>query len=65
MIVQKFIQQLLSEGQSINNISKEFSLPYNLVYKVAHGMKRPGGSQYQRRKAGSPKATKQKKAQQP
>ena len=63
-VVQKFIQQLLSEGQSINNISKEFGLPYNLVYEVAqcpggsHGTRRdPGhytklGSQYQRRKAG-------------
>ena len=38
-VIQKFIQQLLSEGQSIHNISKEFGLPYNLVYKVTHGTK--------------------------
>ena len=62
-VIQKFIQQLLGEEQSIHNISKEFGLPYNLVYEVAHGTKRPRGSQYQRRKAESTKATKQKKTQ--
>ena len=60
-IINKFVQQLLNEGQSIHNIYKEFGLSYNLVYKVAHGTKRPRGSQYQRRKAASPKSTKQKK----
>ena len=53
-IIQKFMQQLLSEGQSINNINKEFGLPYNLVYEVAHGTKRPRGSQYKRKKAETP-----------
>ena len=60
-VINKFMQQLLNEGQSIHNINKEFGLPYNLIYKVTHGTKRPGGSQYQRKKAGSLKSAKQKK----
>ena len=60
-VIKKFVQQLLNEGQSIHNINKEFSLPYNLIYKVTYGTKRPGGSQYQRKKAGSLKSAKQKK----
>ena len=39
-IIQKFVQQLLSEGQSINNINKEFTIPYNHVYEIAHGTKK-------------------------
>ena len=31
IIIPKVMQQLLSEGQSTNNINKEFSIPYNLV----------------------------------
>ena len=60
-VINKFIQQLLNEGQSIHNINKEFGLAYNLIYEVAHGTKGPRGSQYQRKKAGPPKSTKQKK----
>ena len=60
-IIKKFVQQLLSEGQSIHNISKEYALPYNLVYEVAHGIKHPSGSQYQQKRAGSPKPSNQKK----
>ena len=40
-VINKFIQQLLNEGQRIHNINKEFGLPYNLVYKW---YKRPRGS---------------------
>ena len=40
-IIKKFVQQLLSEGQSIHNISKEYGLPYNLFYEAAHGIKHP------------------------
>ena len=55
------MQQLLSEGQSINNINKEFGIPCNFVYEIAHGTKRPGGSQYKRKKAETPIVPKQKK----
>ena len=57
----KFIQQLLNKGQSINNIKKEYGLRYNLVYEVAHGTKHPGGTQYQKKKAGSLKSHESKK----
>ena len=63
-IIRKFMQQLLSEGQSINNINKEFGIPYNLVYEIVHGTKRPGGLQYKRKKVETPivpKLPKQKK----
>ena len=56
----KFIQQLLNEGQSIHNIKKEYRLPYNLVYEVGHGTKCPGDTQYQKRRAKSPKSHKGK-----
>ena len=55
-VVIKFIQQLLNEDQSIHNIKKEYGLPYNLVYEVAHRTKCPGGMQYQKKKAGSLKS---------
>ena len=60
-IIIKFIQQLLNEGQSIHNIKKEYRLPYNLVYEVAYGTKHPGGTQYQKKRAGSPKSYKGKR----
>ena len=60
-IIQKFVQPSLSEGQSINNINKEFGIPYNLVYKIMHGTKRPGGLQYKRKKAETSTVPKQKK----
>ena len=47
-ILIKFIQQLLSEGQSIHNIKKEYGLPYDLVDEVAHGTKYSGSTQYQK-----------------
>ena len=56
-IIIKFIQQLLNEGQSIHNIKKEYGLPYNLVYEVAHRTKCPGGTQYQKKRAGSLKVS--------
>ena len=60
-IIRKVMQQLLSEGHSINNINKEFGIPYNLVYEIAHGTKRPRGLQYKRKKAETPTVPKQKK----
>ena len=60
-LIIKFIQQLLSEGQSIHNIKKEYSLPYNLVYEVAYRTKRPGSTQYQKKRVGSPKSPKGKR----
>ena len=60
-IIQKIVQQLLSEGQSINNINKEFGIPYNLVYEIAHGTKIPGGSWYKRKEAETLIVPKQKK----
>ena len=60
-IIQNFVQQSLSEGQSINKINKEFGIPYNLVYEIAHGTKRPGGSQYKRKKTETLTTPKKKK----
>ena len=51
-IIIKVIQQLLNEGQSIHNIKKKYGLPYNLVYEVAHRIKHPNSTQYQKKRAG-------------
>ena len=60
-IVECFIKQLLGEGCSVHAIKKEFRLPYNLVYEVAHKTERPGGTQYLKQKSTPTKRSKGKK----
>ena len=49
-IVDRFVKHLVTEGYSLNAIKTEFGLPYNLIYKIVHGSKRSGGTQYSKKK---------------